>query len=201
MQTKKRLKREDDLAIRELTEHDIESFWESALNGDDREFWQAEFASKVPPEEKRPFGSFLADVVAGRLPAGPSVSAERDALITARAAEPVFGPKQVARLKAEVAELKAQVVALKRVISPNRKCPLWHYVREIKRKNPSKSSDQAFIARCVDVLLGKTQKELRKICPKSWKEVRELPRLLSDARKHPVLKNRIKGFISKVVVS
>jgi hypothetical protein len=143
------------------------------------------------------FGAFLADVASGRYTTPPEanpLTPEEDAQILKRALERALLPKKVARLAAELA-------ALKRANNPTRKCPLWAYVREAKRKYPPKASDHAFIASCVDSLLEKTGTELRDVCPKKWKEVRELPRLLSDARKHPRLKARIKVFISKVAVS
>ena len=148
--------------------------------------------------ERRAFGSFLADVASGRLsfewPEPIPLTPEEDAQSTKRAWERVFLPKKVARLEAKLA-------AIKRMKSPDGKCPLWKYVRAVKEANLSKASDHEFIARCVDALLEKRGKELRDVCPKSWKGVRELPRLLSDARKHPKLKANIKVFISKVMVS
>ena len=196
METKKTRKRRTDVLLAKLTEAKIESIWESALSGDDREFWEAEFARTVPrPTQEKPvFGSFLADLAAGRLPRPAPLSAEEDERITKRALERAFLPKKVARLEAEVA-------AMKRANNPARKCILWTYVREAKRKNPLKVSDHAFISICVDALLERAGKELRQICPKSWKEVRDLPRLLSDARNHPKLKGPVKVFISKVPVS
>ena len=182
------------VTVPKLTEGEIQSFWESALNRETREFWEAEFARKVPTEETRAFGSFLADLAAGRDAQPAALSAEEDARIMRRAADRVFLPKKVARLEAEAA-------AIKKANKPGRKCLLWAYVREAKRQYPLKVSDHAFIARRVDGLLERAGKELCHICPRSWKEVRDLPRLLSDARRHPKLKKRIKVFISKVAVS
>jgi hypothetical protein len=111
-----------------------------------------------------------------------------------RAAKHVFLPEKMARLEAELA-------AIKRASKPGRKCLLWTYVREVKRRYPLKVSDHAFIARCVDALLERAGKQLHHICPRSWKEVRDLPRLLRDGLLHPKLKKRIGVFISKTTVS
>jgi hypothetical protein len=148
-------------------------------------------------EGRRGFGAFLADVASGRdktpPEANPPTPGENEQRLK-RAAESVYLPKRVARLAAELA-------AAKRANNPVHKCPLWAYVREAKKKYPHRASDHAFIARWVDSLFEKNGKELHNVCPKKWKEVRELPRLMSDARKHPKLKTRIKVFISKVTVS
>ena len=91
---------------------------------------------------------------------------------------------------------------MKRANNPARKRPLWYFVREAKKKYPSKVSDHGFIARYVDSLLAKKGKELCQVCPASWKKrVQNLPRLLDDARKCKELKRPIKVFISKVPVS
>jgi hypothetical protein len=100
-----------------------------------------------------------------------------------------------------MARLEAELAAIKRANKPGRKCQLWTYVREAKRRYPLKVSDHAFIARCVDALLERAGKELPHICPRSWKEVRDLPRLLRDGLQHPKLKKRIGVFISKTPVS
>jgi len=147
--------------------------------------------------EGRQFGSFLADVASGRLPEITIRTPEEDEQISRNA----FALTRHERLKAKVAALEAEVAALKRANNSARKCPLWTYIREAKRKYPLKVSDHAFIARCVDALLEKAKKELRHTCPKSWKEVRDLPRLLSEGLQHPKLKKRIRVFISKVPVS
>jgi hypothetical protein len=180
--------------VPKLSESEIQSFWESALNGEDREFWEAEFARDVPAEAKRGFGSFLTDLAAGRVAQPSILSAEEDARIMRRGAERVFLPKKMARLEAELG-------AIKRANKPSRKCQLWTYVREAKRRYPHKVSDHAFIARYVDALLERAGKELCHICPRSWTEVRDLPRLLRDGLQRPKLKQRIRVFISKVPVS
>jgi hypothetical protein len=145
------------------------------------------------------FGSFLARLAADSfqfqsLPEAAPPTPEEDAQSTKRAWERVFLPKKVARLAAELA-------ALKRANNPGRKCLMWAYVREAKRKYPPKASDHAFIARFVDSLLEKAGKELRDVCPKKWREIPDLPRLLRDGLQHPKLKKRIRVFISKILVS
>jgi hypothetical protein len=57
---------------------------------------------------------------------------------------------------------------MKRANNPARKRLLWYFVREAKKKHPSKVSDHGFIARYVDSLLAKEGKELYQVCPVSW---------------------------------
>jgi hypothetical protein len=201
MKTKNNRKRKTDVAVAKLTEGDIQSFWESVLSGDDREFWEAEFARKAPTQEKRAFGSFLAELAAGRIPKATAPSSEEHAQIMQRVSDRIFLPTRLGRLKTELVGLKAEIAALRRAKSPKGKCPLWKYVRAAKEGNLSRVSDHGFIAKRVDALLEERKKELREVCPESWKKVHGLPRLLSDARKLPELKKPIKVFISKVTVS
>jgi len=143
-------------------------------------------------------------VASGRFTTLPEVtplSPEQDARSTKRALARVLLPKKVERLKAEVTAQKAELATLKRRKTPEGKSALWKCVRAAKEANPAKASDQGYVTRYVDSLLAKSRKELRDVCPASWKKMPDLPCLLSYARKHPRLKGRIKTYISKVTVS
>ena len=142
MAGKNNRKRKADVALPKLTEHDIQSFWESAVSGDDREFWEAEFARKAPLQEKptfgplkgmakkkgiapgqnangRPgYGSFLSKLAPLQFQMSPETvthTPEEDALSTKRAFDRVFLPKKVDSLQKTVVKLEEELAAMKRV--------------------------------------------------------------------------------------
>jgi hypothetical protein len=108
-----------------------------------------------------------------------------------KAMERVLLPAKVNRLEAKLNEmLKA---------SQPSKHRLKGLVVSVKKTNPSKASDHAWIALRVDLLLEKARpkQELKDVCPESWMKVQNPPRLLSGALQDPTLKPRVKCFISK----
>lgn len=152
-------------------------------------------------------GSLLAELASGHLMRTPepvSLSPEEDAEIFMRAARTALLPGKVAKLKSEIADVKRAMAAMEQASKSIGKCPLWDYVREAKKrarkKCPYKVSDQAFIARFVDIMLKSDKKTFRLVCPVSWKKVQNLPQTLESALQHPELKGRVKTFISKVKV-
>jgi hypothetical protein len=145
------------------------------------------------------YGSFLARLATEPFPTLPEavpLTPEEDAAETMRAWQRVSLPKKVSNLQETVTGLKGELAAMKWASKPGRKCPLWKYVSAVKRKYPKSASDQLFISQRVDVMLENKMK-LRDVCPKLWRKVANFPDLLQDALRHPLLKGRVKTFISK----
>lgn len=149
--------------------------------------------------DPRAYGSFLARVAAGHFRTLPEPAPPAPDLKVAW--QSVSLPKKVSSLQETVASLKCELAAMKREKTPVRKHGLWDFVLEAKKRNPTKISDQLFIARYVDKLFLKYGRRLGSVCPPSWRMVPGFPDTLEKALQHPVLKGRVKTFISKVRVS
>ena len=162
---------------------------------------QKDFVTKkeIEPATGGGGGDFLSGAISRFLGGDnlPAPAPEGDWEITKRAAKRVMRNHAIDE---RLERLEGHEAARKRTANTSRRCPLWLYVAEVKRKFPAKRSDHAFITLRVDVILGRNKERLITVCPKSWR-VSGLPRLFSEARLYLPLKGRIKTFISKVRVS
>jgi len=151
------------------------------------------------------FGSFLARLAADpsqrqTLPeATPTPEGDADMMGAWRRASL---PKKVAALEKDIAAMKraSTLKAPKQKRAPRGGCDLNRLVAVAKASFPAKAAGKGshlFLAHAVDKMLAKKGLELKDVCPKSWLNVNNLPRLFSDALTHPELKPRTKVVISK----
>jgi thymidylate synthase ThyX len=127
----------------------------------------------------------------------PSENPDTDGL--KKAVERHSLPKRVKRLEEKLDALKPARASH----ASDGQCELVHLVAAAKHLLKAKvlkakgKGSHHLLAVKVDSMLESAQKELRDVCPESWRSVKDLPRLFSDALKHPKLKRKAAVLISK----
>ena len=97
-------------------------------------------------------------------------------------------------------KLKVQLKARRLRGTTDGQCKLSHLVAAAKHHFPKKAKGKGsplFLTSAVDKMLEAQGKELKDVCPKSWHNEKNLPRLFSDVLKHPTLKRTAATLISK----
>jgi hypothetical protein len=147
------------------------------------------------------FGSFLGPTLS-RMKSGADTAPDMPKVNWEALKRKVARRRERKQLLRRVERLERNESARRRVDPGNpRQCDLFRIVLNCKKSQPAKRLRGALIALCVDKWLEKNGKELRHVCPSTWTKIPGLPRLLTDARRHPRFKTRVKQFFSKVKVS
>ena len=73
--------------------------------------------------------------------------------------------------------------------------PLRMVIRAVKHEHPNFSQEKV-VRRC-DEMVAADNRRISDFFPRSWRRLKDTPDTLRDALKHPILKGRVKSYISR----